>query len=88
MDYKLSTKNKNDKWWTYGSIKTSPKGYNQASFKVSALQELIDLAKSQNKEWVNLSLFDNVPKPADSHTVEKGNAYQPQPNLDDEIPFS
>jgi len=87
MDYKLSTKNKNGKFWQYGSIKKNQWGNNQASFKVSSLKELIELAESKNSEWVNLSLFDNVPKPADSHTVEKGNAYQPQPNLDDEIPF-
>jgi hypothetical protein len=83
MDYKLSTKNKNGKWWTYGIIKTSPKGHNQASFKVSALKELIELAG--DKEWVNLSLFDNVPKPISSHSEAEGNAFAP--DLSDEIIF-
>lgn len=83
MNYKLSCKNKNGKYWQYGTIKKNQFGNNQASFKVSALKELIELAG--DKEWVNLSLFDNIPKPADSHTIAKGNGFQP--DLSDEIEF-
>ena len=95
MDYKLSTKNKSGKWWTYGGIKTNQWGNNQASFKVSALKELIELAESKNTEWVNLSLFDNIAKPATAKPGEKANTSttnnefhnNTDTDLDDEIPF-
>ena len=87
MDYKLSRKNKEGKWWVFGSIEKNQWDNNQASFKVSALEELIELAKSESKEWVNLSLFENKEKPSqaqEAHTQAKGNAYV-EP-LDDSIP--
>lgn len=87
MNYNLSSKNANGKFQTYGRITKNKWDNNQASFKVSALKELIELAESKNSEWVNLSLFDNIPKPADKHTIDKGNGFAPEPNLDDEIPF-
>jgi len=87
MDYKLSTKNKNDKWWQFGGIKTNQWGNNQASFKVSALKELIELAESKNTEWVNLSLFDNIAKPATAKPETNNQPNDSTPNLDDEIPF-
>lgn len=59
MDYKLSRKNAEGKWWQYGNIKENQWGNNQASFKVSALKDLIELAEKEGKEWVNLSLFTN-----------------------------
>ena len=90
MDYKLSAKNKEGKWWTYGSIKKNQWGNNQASFKVSSLEDLIAQAKAEGKEWVNLSLFENDKEKIDSHNEAKGNAYQPQDvidDLNDSIPF-
>lgn len=56
MNYKLSKRNPNkeNKFWTYGNFKKNKWGNYQASFKVSALQELIDQADG---EWVNLSAF-------------------------------
>lgn len=90
MDYKLSTKNSAGKWWQYGSIKTNQYGNQQVSFAVSKLKELIELAESQNKTWVNLCMFedngDKAQKPS-QHTIDKGNAYQV--DLDeDSIPFN
>lgn len=84
MDYKLSRKNKEGKWHIYGNVKTNQWGNNQASFKVSALEELIELAKSENKEWVNLSLFENKEKQEQEAPTE-ARAYVAE--LDDDIPF-
>ncbi len=83
MNYKLSTK-VDGKWRTFGNIKTSPKGYNQASFRIKELKELIVQTEKEGKEWVNLSLFedDGAQK---KHTQTKANAYVS--DFEDEIPY-
>lgn len=86
MDHNLSTK-VGDKWKTFGKIKTNQYGKNQASFRVKDLEELIILAKEQGKEWVNLSVFDNVPKPEPKQQSLAG--YKGQDVvLDDLIPWT
>jgi hypothetical protein len=91
MDKKLSMKKADGKWWTYGSLKTNQWGNEQVSFKLSTLEELVAELKAQNKEWGNLSLFDNDKlKPNDGyqkHNEDKSNGYQPQEDLDDNVPF-
>ena len=82
-------KNSNGKWWTYGSLKTNQWGNEQISFKLDKLKELVAEAEKMEKEWVNLSLFDNdnknnnSGKPNSSESVQKGLSDE----LDDEIPF-
>lgn len=86
MDYKLSAKNKEGKWWGYGSFKENNYGKLQASFKVSALEELIAQAKSEGKEWVNLAAFENDKKPT-QHYKAKQDGYQPSyADMDDTNP--
>lgn len=85
MDYKLSTKNTEGKWHTFGTFKKNQYDKLQASFKLSALEELVALAKSQGKEWVNLAAFENDKKPT-AHDTAKQNAYVAD-NLNDEVPF-
>ena len=86
MDYKLSTKTAEGKWYTFGTFKKNQFDKLQASFKLSALEDLVALAKSQGKEWVNLAAFENDKKPT-AHDTAKQNAYVP--DLDgDSIPFS
>ena len=91
MDKKLSMKKTDGKWWTYGSLKTNQWGNEQVSFKLSTLEELVAELKAQNKEWGNLSLFDNdKPKQNEGyqkHNEDKSNGYQPQEDLDDNVPF-
>jgi hypothetical protein len=61
MNYKLSKKNADNKWWTYGSFKKSDKyGTYSANFKVSSLRDLIELAGTE--EWITLSAFEDTPK--------------------------
>ena len=90
VDKKLSMKKADGKWWTYGSLKTNQWGNEQVSFKLSSLEELMSEAKAQNKEWVNLSLFDNDKPKQDSY--QKPNEYKSVdndtvPDFDDEPPF-
>ena len=90
MNFKLSRKNAEGKWWTYGNLKENQWGNNQASFKVSSLKELIALAEAESKEWVNLRTFPYEAKPdaaVEAHTEAKGNAYVAEPDLDDVVPF-
>ena len=35
--------------------------------------------------WINFSMFEDDGER--KHSEAKGNAYQPQPELDDEVPF-
>lgn len=89
MDYKLSMKNAEGKWWSYGTFKKNQYDKLQASFKLSALEELVALAKSQGKEWVNLAAFENEKK-VDAHNQAKGNGYAPEQSyadMDSEVPF-
>lgn len=86
MNYKLSRKNKEGKWWSYGSVKVNQYGNQQASFKITSLEELIALSKEEGKEWVNLSMFEDKEKAISQHSIDKGNAYVSE-ELDDEIPF-
>lgn len=80
MDFKLSKKNKEGKWYTYGYISTNQWGNNQASFKLTSLKGLVALAESEGKEWVNLSLFENDKRPIAKKEPE-------QQFLNDEVPF-
>jgi len=69
----------------------------QFNITLAMAKALVDHIEKDGKDWkdnkgvlqrsVYLNVYDNS-KPAGSHTVEKGNAYQPQPDLDDEIPFN
>lgn len=86
MNKKLSRKNAQGKWWTYGNIKINQWGNEQASFKVSSLQELIQLAESEGKEWVNLSLFDDEQKDKQQVGSAK-NTQTTYEDLNDDIPF-
>ena len=97
MNYNLSRKNAAGKSWCYGRITVNKWGNPQASFKVSALKDLIELAEKEGKEWVNLSLFENKgvggQEEAHSdttltpHSQAKANAFVPEHDLSDEIPF-
>lgn len=59
MNFKLSRKNAEQKWWTYGSFKKNQWDNYQASFKISNLEEAIDLAKQKGDEWINFSAFED-----------------------------
>jgi len=91
MNYNLKRKNSAGTSWTYGSFKKNQYGNFQASFKVSALKELIELAEKEGKEWVNLSAYENkgTGGKVDSHSQAKANGFTPEPSFDlsDEIPF-
>lgn len=86
MEYRLSMKNLQDKWWSYGSLKKNQYGNLQVSFKLTALIELAKVAETQGKEWVNLSCFE-VDDKQKKHSVAKANAYVKQEELSDSIPF-
>ena len=83
MDYKLSTKTAEGKWFTFGTFKKNQFDKLQASFKLSALEELVALAKSQGKEWVNLAAFEN-----DKKEPAKPASYDAVEGLDDQVPFA
>jgi hypothetical protein len=91
MNYKLSTKNSEGKWWSYGTFKANQYGKLQASFKLSALKDLVGLAESQGKEWVNLAAFEaDKPKEetAQDYAKNSGATYVDDGNqLEDIIPF-
>lgn len=89
MDYKLSTKNAIGKWQTYGSIKTNQFGKDQASFRLKDLKELVALAESTGKEWVNLAMFQNNENKQEEHSIAKGNAFVAEKEFDlsDKVPF-
>jgi len=98
MDYRL-TKKVDNQWKTYGNIssKTWDDGNttHQVSFKLSNLQELVDLTIREGKEWVNLSLFENSEeKPKQRISSTTGGDFKklddlndPIDDLDQEIPF-
>jgi len=85
MNYKLSRKNKDGKWWTYGGIKKNQWDNLQASFKLSSLKELVELAEGEGKEWVNLSMFEDEAKGEAPRATPSDNYHTP--DLQDEIPF-
>jgi hypothetical protein len=96
MNYRLSRKNQLGKWWTYGDFKKNQYGNYTASFKVEKLQELIELAKMEGKQWINLSAFeekeqaDDAPVPsrqARPHYKVTNDVAGINDDLDDEIPF-
>lgn len=89
MNYNLSRKNAAGKWWTYGTIKPNQYNNNQASFKVNALKDLIELAEKEGKEWVNLSLFENkgVGEKQAEPAQNKASGFVREPDLSDEIPW-
>lgn len=90
MKFKLSRKNAQKKWWSYGRFEKNQWGNYQASFKVDSLLEAIELAKQEPnyKGYINFSGFEDdgsyVKK--DSNTPPQGSAVTHQ-ELDDEIPF-
>jgi hypothetical protein len=85
MEYKLSRKNKAGKWWAYGWIGPNKWGKDQASFKLRDLEELIEIAKQEGKEWVNLSMFENDKNSkSESKPIEIPSDIT---DMDDEIPF-
>jgi hypothetical protein len=81
-------KNLQDKWWSYGNLKTNQYGNLQASFKIDNLRALLETAEQQGKEWVNLSCFEVTENKKKAHSVAKGNAYvnELEP-INDEVPF-
>lgn len=86
MDFKLSKKNENGKWWSWGSVKTNQYGNNQASFKVTEqFKKLVN--DTPTDTWLNFALFKNTEKKVDAHNTAKANAYQPQNDLEQTIPF-
>ena len=82
MNYKLSKKNKSGKWWTYGNIKKNQWGNLQASFTVQNIRELLELAESENSQWINLSMFEEDNKQRENNNTLKQNDF-----VDDSIPF-
>ena len=92
MKYKLSRKNENGKWWTYGQFETNQWGNLQASFKIENLEKAIEIAKNDPKckGWINFSAFED-----DSNRSGKPNSSKPQAGtspyadeLNDSIPFT
>ena len=88
MKYKLSMKNENGKWWTYGNYEKNQWGNFQASFKVENLEKAIDIAKNNPnyKGYINFSAFEDN---KDGNSSEKPSSSKPdyqEEELDDEIP--
>ncbi len=58
MNFNLSKKNSQDKWWTWGSFKKNKWENYQASFKATKeFKEMI--ANLKDDEWINFSGFEN-----------------------------
>jgi hypothetical protein len=92
MNYRLSRKNEQGKWWTYGDFKLNKYNNYSASFKVSALEELIAMAKKEGSAWVNLSAFQEEEKqqskPAhDYKTTPEVSGANTVDDFEDDIPF-
>ena len=84
MKYKLSKKNDQGKWWSYGYFAENQWGNYQASFKVT--QELKKVfAEAEEGSYINFSAFEDKGKPS-KHQQDKANGYQPD-DLDDQVPF-
>lgn len=79
MQLKLSAKRADGKWWKFGSVRKSPKGYLQASFKKTP--EFMEFINNSG-EWVNFSAFED-----ESQKPQQQAANNYQAPLDDEIPF-
>lgn len=81
-------KKANGKWWSYGRLETNQWGNEQASFKLDALKELVAEAEAQNKQWVNLSVFEREDKPVKQQRAARENqvTYE-QDDFDQQIPF-
>lgn len=86
MEYKLSRKNAEKKWWVYGNMRENQWGNQQASFKVSALKELITLAENEGSEWVNLSVFEKKDT-KDKDTTATFEAAGDSTEIDDSLPY-
>ncbi len=88
MNFKVSAKLGQGKWWTFGTIKKNQWGNLQLSMKNT--QQLKDFVNNGG-EWLNFSLFEeDGQKEQTPHNQEKADAYQPQAALDDDsdlIPF-
>jgi len=85
-DYKLASKI-NGKWFNHGSFKKNQ--WNNYTVGLKVTPELIELIESKRGGWINLSAFeDNGERKQSSHNEAKKDGYQPQPELDDEIPFA
>ena len=92
MKYKLSRKNENGKWWTYGQFETNQWGNLQASFKRENLEKAIEIAKNDPKckGWINFSAFEDDGKKPNNNQASYssgGNNSSPVEGLDDSIPF-
>ena len=85
MNFKVSAKLGQGKWWIFGSIKTNQWGNLQLSMKNT--QQLKDFVNNGG-DWLNFSLFEDEQKEPAPHQQAKADAYQPQAALDDEIPFA
>lgn len=59
MNYKVSKKKADGKWWTWGRIKTNQFGNLQLSFKVT---DEFKALVNDGSEWLNFSLFDDDEK--------------------------
>lgn len=82
---KLSAKQPNGKWWSYGRLETNKWGNEQVSFK---RENLVKLLEDTEGEWINLSLFDDdrkdLPKQDSNANYETQKPYELE---QDDIPF-
>jgi hypothetical protein len=83
MQYEVKAK-RNGKFWGFGRIQKNKWDNLQLSMKVTP--ELIELVTANQGGWLNFSLFEPR-EPQSEHNAAKANAYQPQDDLDDSIPF-
>jgi hypothetical protein len=88
MNYKLSRKNKDNKWWTYGNFKKSEQyGTYSAGFKISDLEAAILEEKNKGNEWINFSAFEDTPKEDKQKAFDQAKEELVDP-LEDDIPFA
>lgn len=74
MNFKVSKKKTDGKWWSWGSIKENQYGNLQLSFKnTPEFKQMIN----ESGDWLNFSLFEDKPK--DLPSAES--------TTDEEIPF-
>lgn len=85
--YKVSAKRLDTgRWWTFGNLKKT--SYGNFSIGLRVTEELKNLIRAKNDgEYVNFSLFEDDADDKTKHEKAKQDGYQPQPELDDEIPF-
>lgn len=65
MNYKVSKKNGQGKWWSYGSIKKNQYDNLSLGFKVTPELKAI-FSEAQEGGWVNFALFEDKPKESES----------------------